>query len=87
LELFGVVDVKVRRPYEKYSKKRKLPGKSHASDYQAIKSTGTVAGHYFNFVASTIDVLEQHEQFKHFYILMDNCPIHNSEDIARYVVK
>ncbi|CEI88819.1 hypothetical protein RMCBS344292_03196 [Rhizopus microsporus] len=84
---FGVVDVKVSRSYETSSKKRKLPGKAQASDSQAIKTTCTVAGHYFNFVASTIDVLDQHEQFKDCYILMDNCPIHNSEDIPRYVVK
>lgn len=84
---FGVVNVKVRRPYEVSSKKRKLPGKAQASSSQAVKTTGTVAGHYFNFVASTIDVLDQHEEFKDSYILMDNCPIHNSNDISRYVAK
>lgn len=84
---FGIVNVKVRRPYEIPSKKRKLPDKAQASSSQAVKTTGTVAGHYyFNFVASTIDVLDHREEFKDLYILMDNCPIHNSKDIARYVV-
>ncbi|CEP14500.1 hypothetical protein [Parasitella parasitica] len=58
---FGIVNVKVRRPYEAPSKKRKLPSAS-----KAIKTTGTVTGHYFNFVASTLDVMDEHEQFKNF---------------------
>ncbi|CEG79652.1 hypothetical protein RMATCC62417_14092 [Rhizopus microsporus] len=78
---FGIVNVKVRQLYEATSKKRKLPGAS-----KAINTTGTVTGHYFNFIASTLDVLDKHEQFKNFYIVMDNVPIHTHEDIGRYTV-
>ncbi|CEP09550.1 hypothetical protein [Parasitella parasitica] len=78
---FGIINVKVRRLYEAPSKKRKLPGAS-----KAIKTTGTVTGHYFTFVASTLDVMDEHEQSKNFYIIMDNVPIHTNVDIARYVV-
>lgn len=42
---FGVVSVKVKRPYEASSNKRKLPSTSNA-----IKNTGTTTGHYFNFI-------------------------------------
>ncbi|KAG2191936.1 hypothetical protein INT47_012019 [Mucor saturninus] len=84
----GIINVKVRRPYQSVSKKRKiLKTPSTTSDSTGpIKTTGTVTGHYFNFIASTLNVLDQHEQFKGFYIVMDNVPIHKNVDIERYFV-
>ncbi|KAG2191662.1 hypothetical protein INT47_008600 [Mucor saturninus] len=84
----GIINVKVRRPYQSVSKKRKLlKTPSTTSDSTGpIKTTGTVTGHYFNFIASTLNVLDQHEQFKGFYIVMDNVPIHKNVDIERYIV-
>ncbi|CEP10365.1 hypothetical protein [Parasitella parasitica] len=46
---------------------------------------GTVTGHYFNFIAKTIDILDKHPQFKGHYLVMDNAPINTNVDIRRYV--
>ncbi|CEI89974.1 hypothetical protein RMCBS344292_04310 [Rhizopus microsporus] len=83
----GIINVKVRRPYQSASKKRKLhTASSKTSGFTVIKTTGTVTGHYFNFIASTLDVLDMHERFKGFYIVMDNVPIHKNTDIERYII-
>ncbi|KAG1437079.1 hypothetical protein G6F56_013278 [Rhizopus delemar] len=65
------------------SKKRKAGGGS----IQVVNKGkgGTVTGHYFNFVAATLDVLDKHEQFKGHYIVMDNAPIHTHLDIQKYI--
>ncbi|RCH79992.1 hypothetical protein CU097_001845, partial [Rhizopus azygosporus] len=65
-----------------YSKKRKTAGST-----QTVENTkgGTVNGHYFNFIASTLDILDQHEQRKDNYIVMDNAPIHKNADIRKYI--
>ncbi|CEG70057.1 hypothetical protein RMATCC62417_06023 [Rhizopus microsporus] len=62
------------------SKKRKVNGAA------ARRTIGTVTGHYFNFIASTLDILDKREKFKGNYIVMDNAPIHTAEDIEKYVV-
>lgn len=76
----GVINIRVRRPLAP-SKKRKT-----ASSTTVKATTGTVTGHYINFVNSTLDVLDQHEQFKGYYIIMDNAPIHTVRDIERLIV-
>lgn len=65
------------------SKKRKAGGGS----VQVVNKGkgGTVTGHYFNFVAATLDVLDRHEQFKGHYIVMDNVSIHTRLDIQKYI--
>ncbi|CEG71152.1 hypothetical protein RMATCC62417_06935 [Rhizopus microsporus] len=82
---YGVLNISVRRPKKKMepSKKRKAEGGS----VQVVnKGKGdTVTGHYFNFVAATLDVLDRHEQFKGHYIVMDNTPIHTHLDIQKYI--
>ncbi|KAG1468016.1 hypothetical protein G6F56_004082 [Rhizopus delemar] len=76
---YGVVNISVRRPKRaEPSKKRKVAGAITA--VQSKGKGGTVTGHYFNFVASTLDVLDRHEQFKGHYIIMDNAPIHTHLD-------
>lgn len=77
----GIVNIKVRVPYEESSKKRKVMGEKKAK-----KTVGTVTGHYFNLIVSTLDVLDRHEHFKGCYLVMDNAPIHNSVQIERLVV-
>ncbi|KAG0771611.1 hypothetical protein G6F22_016333 [Rhizopus arrhizus] len=80
---YGVVNIKVRRPKAPIpSKKRKAAGSTQNT--QNTKG-GTVTGHYFNFIASTLDILDQHEQFKGNYIVMDNAPIHKNADIRKYI--
>ncbi|KAG2207889.1 hypothetical protein INT47_010873 [Mucor saturninus] len=77
---YGIVNVKIRVPYSAASKKRKTVGGSKMQ-----KSIGTVTGHYFNFIASTIDVMDRHEEFKGHYIIMDNAPIHTSDNIRKFI--
>lgn len=80
---YGVVQISVRLPKAMPpSKKRKAAGSTKT--VSATKS-GTVTGHYFNFVASTLDVMDQHEEFKGNYLVMDNAPIHKHDDIAKYI--
>ncbi|KAG1031421.1 hypothetical protein G6F43_013958 [Rhizopus delemar] len=83
----GVVNVKVRTPKVVQSKKRKLEGNKEDKEVtdNAKRTVGTVAGHYFNFIASTLDIMDQHEEFKGHYLIMDNAPIHKHEDIKIYV--
>ncbi|EIE78924.1 hypothetical protein RO3G_03629 [Rhizopus delemar RA 99-880] len=77
----GIVNIKVRVLYEESSKKRKV-----TCEKKAKKTVGTVTGHYFNFIVSTLDVLDRHEHLKGCYLVMDNAPIHNSVQIERLVV-
>lgn len=80
ISLYGIVNVKIRAPYSTASKKRKT-----ANSSKVQKTTGTVTGHYFNFIASTIDVMDRHEEFKGHYIIMDNAPIHTSDNIRKFI--
>lgn len=77
---YGVVSVKIRVPYSAASKKRETTGGSKMQ-----KTTGTVTGHYFNFIASTIAVMDRHEEFKGHYFIMDNAPIHTSDNIRNFI--
>ncbi|KAG1468952.1 hypothetical protein G6F56_003543 [Rhizopus delemar] len=82
---YGFVNIRVRRPkVQTLSKKRKTAGSSavHATEKA---SHGTIAGRYFNFVASTLDVLDRHPKFKDHYIIMVRAPIHKNTDIQKYI--
>jgi transposase len=79
----GVVNITVRRPKAQVaSKKRKT---TEGSSSTAKKNTGTVTGHYFNFISSTMDIMDKHEQFKGYYLIMDNAPIHTNDNIQKYI--
>lgn len=79
----GVVNITVRLPRAlAASKKRKTTGNANKS---AKPTTGTVTGHYFNFLSSTMDIMDTHEQFKGNYLIMDNAPIHTNTEIQKYV--
>ncbi|GAA5813633.1 hypothetical protein MFLAVUS_007117 [Mucor flavus] len=52
----------------------------------AGRSSGTFTGHYFNFIASTLDVLDRYEEFKGYYLIMDNAPIHTADSIERLIM-
>ena len=83
---FWIINVKIKQPYESPWKKRKLPGAFKAPTSKAIKTTGTITGHYFNFIGSALDVLDKHEQFKHFYVVIDSVPIHKHKDITKCII-
>ncbi|KAG0758624.1 hypothetical protein G6F18_010809 [Rhizopus arrhizus] len=81
---FGVVSVSVRRPKAMTPSKKRKTTDSRAVDKTTSKR-GTATGHYFNFLSSTMDVLNRHEMFKDNYIVMDNASIHQHEDIRKYI--
>jgi transposase len=58
-----------------------------ATSYQIVKNRkgGTVTGHYFTFIASTLDVVDRYEEFRDHYLVMDNVPIHQDIDIQNYI--
>jgi hypothetical protein len=41
--------------------------------------------YYFNFLASTLDVMDKYEEFKGHYLIMDNASIHKNKDIQLYI--
>ena len=48
-------------------------------------SKGTVTGHYVSFLKATIDEMDQYPHIKGHYLVMDNAPIHTSDNLAKYV--
>ncbi|KAG0938412.1 hypothetical protein G6F57_006859 [Rhizopus arrhizus] len=84
ISLYSVVNIKVKSPkVAAPSKKRKAT--SGGSAVVGKGKGGTVTGHYFNFIAMTLDVMDKHELFKGHYLVMDNAPIHKHADIRSYI--
>ncbi|KAG1173555.1 hypothetical protein G6F70_005774 [Rhizopus microsporus] len=75
----GLIKCSLRLP-QPPAKKRKREG------YVGLTSTGTVTGHYFSFLKATMDEMDQYSHMKGHYLIMDNAPIHKSEDIAKYII-
>ena len=73
----GLINVSLRVP--KRIKKRKLGRETGGY------STGTVTGHYLNFVKATLDEMDKYPEMKRHYLVMDNAPIHSSTDIGKYI--
>lgn len=88
---YGIVNISVRRPRatapSKKKKKRKTAGSSKTVATNSSSKGATVTGHYFNFIASTLDVMDQHEEFTSHYLVMDNAPIRMHADIEKYTDK
>ncbi|KAG0747157.1 hypothetical protein G6F57_007946 [Rhizopus arrhizus] len=80
---FGVENIGVRcfRAFVSL-KKRKATGGTKAKE---SNNSGTVTGHYFNFISSVLDVMNRHEQFRGHCLVMDNAPIHKHEDIQNHI--
>ncbi|KAG1170467.1 hypothetical protein G6F70_009073 [Rhizopus microsporus] len=75
----GLIKCSLRLPQPPSNKKRKR------GDGIAHTSKGTVTGHYVSFLKTTMDEMDQYPHMKGHYLVMDNAPIHTSEDIAKYV--
>lgn len=75
----GLIKCSLRLPQPPSNKKRKR------GDGIAHTSKGTVAGHYVSFLKTTMDEMDQYPHMKGHDLVMDNAPIHTSEDIAKYV--
>ncbi|KAG1552332.1 hypothetical protein G6F47_008924 [Rhizopus delemar] len=79
---YGAINVKVRKPRAvNPNKKRKAGGGKAVINTQS--RSGTVTGHYFNFICDTMDALDKHEEFKDCYIVMDSAPIYKNADIEK----
>ena len=77
---YGIVNIKIRVPYLAASKKRKT-----VRSRKMQKSTGTVTGLYFNFIASTKDTMDRHGDFKGHWIIMGNAPIHTADNNRKFI--
>jgi hypothetical protein len=77
---FSVVNVKIKCSRVQSSKKRKVAGNSSMVASETIKD-GTVLGHYFKFVAKTLDVMDCYTEIKEYYLVVEKTPIHKHTDI------
>lgn len=71
----GVINIQLKVPKvvaASSSKKRKGPGGAIKKTEKEKGKGGTVTGHYFNFVAETIQIMNQYEEFRGHYLIMDN---------------
>ncbi|KAG1135159.1 hypothetical protein G6F37_012923 [Rhizopus arrhizus] len=76
----GLIKCSLRLPQLPYNKKRKR------GDGVGQTSKGTVTGHYISFLKATMDEMDHYPHMKGHYLVMDNAPIHTSDNIAKYVV-
>ena len=82
---YGIVNIKIKLPKVTAPSKKRKAGNGSVQQMQTGKG-GTLTGHYFNFLASTMDGMDKHEAFKGHYLIMDNAPIHKNKDIQLYKV-
>ncbi|KAG1314898.1 hypothetical protein G6F64_001108 [Rhizopus arrhizus] len=75
----GLIKCSLRLPQPPSNKKRKR------GDSVGQMSKGTVTGHYISFLRATMDEMDRYPHMKGHYLVMDNAPIHTSEDIAKYI--
>jgi transposase len=47
---------------------------------------GTVTGHYMRFIHKTMIEMDKFPAMKGFYIIMDNAPIHTSNEIEKMII-
>lgn len=81
----GVVNIDVRVP--QMNKRIKVAGgpKRKTATTKKSRKKGTTTGHYLNFLSGTLDHLDKYPELKGFYLVMDNAPIHNHEEIETLV--
>ncbi|KAG1147317.1 hypothetical protein G6F37_011805 [Rhizopus arrhizus] len=78
-----VISVEIRKPLK--FKKVKVDGSRKRKKSVAKKMPkGTVTGHYMKFICKRLDELDKVPEMRNFYI-MDNAPIHTSEDITKLI--
>jgi hypothetical protein len=69
------------------SKKRKVDSglKRKAGGSKQATPKGTTTGHYLKFISNTLDVMDNQPEMKGFYLIMDNAPIHTSNEVDKIV--
>ncbi|KAG1041836.1 hypothetical protein G6F25_003635 [Rhizopus arrhizus] len=75
----GLIKCSLRLPQPPSNKKRK---RGYGVGQM---SKGTVMEHYISFLKATMNKMDRFPHMKGHYIVMDNAPIHTSENIAKYV--
>lgn len=79
-----VIALEIREPLK--PKKIKIAGGRKRKAPAGKKTTkGTVTGHYMRFISKTLDEMGKFPEMKDFYIVMDNAPIHTSQDITTII--
>ncbi|KAG1527548.1 hypothetical protein G6F52_001440 [Rhizopus delemar] len=59
--------------------------KEKAGDGVGQMSKGTVTGHYISFLKAIMDEMGPFPHMKGYFLVMDNAPIHTSDNIAKYI--
>ncbi|KAL1926409.1 hypothetical protein VTP01DRAFT_5738 [Rhizomucor pusillus] len=54
-------------------------------DHADSMRSGNVTGHYLSFLKATMDEMDKYPCIEDNYLVMDNAPIHKSEDIGEYI--
>jgi hypothetical protein len=74
-----VINLSIRVPKE-LPKVRKIQGGKKRKNPEAASNEegpkGTTVGHYLRFLRETLDILDNYDQMRGFYVIMDNAPIH-----------
>lgn len=86
-----VVSMELRNPQEHTFKRLKIDSSNRKrkapSKPKKPASKGTVTGHYMNFIQKTMDEMDCIPEMKGYYIVMDNAPIHTSNEIDTMVTE
>ncbi|CEP16486.1 hypothetical protein [Parasitella parasitica] len=75
----GLIKCSLRLPQPPSNKKRKR------GDGVAHTSKGTVTGHDVSFLKATMDEMGRFPHMKCHFLVMDNAPIHTSDNTVKYV--
>ncbi|KAL1928080.1 hypothetical protein VTP01DRAFT_2996 [Rhizomucor pusillus] len=75
----GLINCSLRLP-QPPAQKRKRGGCA------GLMNTGTVTGHYLSFLKATMDEMDRYPHMEDHYLVMDNAPIHTSNDIVKYIM-
>lgn len=46
---------------------------------------GTTTGHYLNFIRETFDIMGKYPEMKGFYLIMDDAPVHSSNEVNQMI--
>ncbi|EIE79863.1 hypothetical protein RO3G_04568 [Rhizopus delemar RA 99-880] len=85
-----VICMELRKPQEERTKRIKIDFANHKRKAPAKTkkpaSKSTVADHYLRFLEKTMDEMDCFPELKGYYIVMDNAPIHTSDQIDKMIV-
>lgn len=82
ISVAGVVNISIRKPRTK--QKRQKRGRN-GEITTTKRTTGTTTEHYVDYLVDTMDVMDRYPEFKGFYLVMDNAPIHKALEIQTII--